>query len=266
VTYLAETKLTSKQALERLQELRGLPPLGPYSQKVHLGERFMTLDALQLIRRSGLKMLDALDDGPPADGPASAKERRALDAVDWAPGMRAINAYYDRMAAAVAIPDRAAREKAFEARKKEDAAFYKGMRSTEEIARMLFAEKPDPAVGLAITTRLLATLSPATQRIQNAYDRFEQLESNLHVAIALAGYHADHGRYPAKLADLAPRYLPRIPGDLFSGKELTYKPSEKGYLFYSIGPNGKDDGGRWYDDDPPGDDPRVKMPLPELKK
>ena len=86
------------------------------------------------------------------------------------------------------------------------------------------------------------------------------------MAIALAGYHADHDRYPAKLADLAPRYLPRIPGDLFSGKELTYKPSEKGYLFYSIGPNGKDDGGRWYDDDPPGDDPRVRMPLPPLKK
>ena len=55
-------------------------------------------------------------------------------------------------------------------------------------------------------------------------------------------------------------------GDFHSGKELIYKPTEKGYLFYSVGPNGKDDGGRWYDDDPPGDDIRVKMPLPELKK
>ena len=39
----------------------------------------------------------------------------------------------------------------------------------------------------------------------------------------------------------------------------------EGYFFYSVGPNGKDDGGQWYNDDPPGDDIRVKMPLPELK-
>jgi hypothetical protein len=36
-------------------------------------------------------------------------------------------------------------------------------------------------------------------------------------------------------------------------------------LFYSVGANGIDDGGRWLDDDPPGDDPGVRMPLSELK-
>ena len=62
---------------------------------------------------------------------------------------------------------------------------------------------------------------------------------------------ADNGRYPAKLDDLAPKYLATVPGDVFSGKPLIYKPTEKGYLFYSVGPNGKDEEGRWYDDDPP---------------
>ena len=57
-----------------------------------------------------------------------------------------------------------------------------------------------------------------------------------------------------------------MPGDLFSGKPLIYKPEGKGYLFYSVGANGLDEGGRWYDDDPRGDDPRVRMPLPPLKK
>ena len=52
---------------------------------------------------------------------------------------------------------------------------------------------------------------------------------------------------------------------LFAGKPLIYRPSETGYLLYSVGVNGKDDEGRWYDDDPPGDDPSVRMPLPELK-
>jgi hypothetical protein len=40
----------------------------------------------------------------------------------------------------------------------------------------------------------------------------------------------------------------------------------KGYLLYSVGVNGKDDGGRQFDDDPPGDDLSVRMPLPELKR
>ena len=36
-------------------------------------------------------------------------------------------------------------------------------------------------------------------------------------------------------------------------------------MFYSVGVNGKDDGGRKIDDDPPGDDLPVSMPLPALK-
>ena len=91
------------------------------------------------------------------------------------------------------------------------------------------------------------------------------MQRNLQVAFALAAYHRDHGNYPAKLDDLAPKYLAAVPDDLFSGKALIYRPSEKGYLFYSVGVNGKDEGGRSFDDDPPGDDLPVAMPLPELK-
>src|SRR5262249_6302198 len=122
------------------------------------------------------------------------------------------------------------------------------------------------ALGKTMGGVLLSLLAPAVRKVQAANDRTVQVERNLHVAFAMAAYHKDNSRYPAKLANLAPKYLATVPDDLFAGKPLIYKPSEKGYLFYSVGPNGKDDGGHWYDDDPPGDDPRVKMPLPELKK
>ena len=56
-----------------------------------------------------------------------------------------------------------------------------------------------------------------------------------------------------------------MPDDLFSGKPLVYRPDDKGYLLYSVGVNGQDDGGRWMDDDPPGDDLRVRMPMPAPK-
>ncbi len=73
------------------------------------------------------------------------------------------------------------------------------------------------------------------------------------------------GKYPAKLADLAPKYLATVPDDLFSGKPLVYQPAKEGYLFYSVGVNGTDDGGQLLTDpgDPAtgrGDDLGVRMP------
>jgi hypothetical protein len=121
------------------------------------------------------------------------------------------------------------------------------------------AKKPSPE-------ELIRLLMPDVGKLQNARDRTEQAHRNLYVAFALAGYHRDHGRYPATLDDLAPIYLAAIPQDLFSGKALVYCPSEKGYLLYSVGVNGIDEGGRWYEAEPPGDDPSVRMPLPELKR
>ena len=97
-----------------------------------------------------------------------------------------------------------------------------------------------------------------------AHDRTEQVQRNLHIAFALAAYQSDNGRYPAKLDDLAPKYLAAVPDDMFSGKAIIYRPAETGYLFYSVGINGKDEEGRSYDDDPRRRLP-VRMPLPELK-
>jgi hypothetical protein len=92
------------------------------------------------------------------------------------------------------------------------------------------------------------------------FDLIDQNFNNLTIAFALHAFKKDTGKYPPKLADLAPKYLPAIPDDLFSGKPLVYKPSDHGYLLYSVGPNGKDDGGR---DTPDSDDLVVRMPVPK---
>ena len=46
------------------------------------------------------------------------------------------------------------------------------------------------------------------------------------------------------LADLVPRFLAAVPTDPFNGAPLRYKRSEQGFIVYSIGPDGHDDGGR----------------------
>jgi hypothetical protein len=258
LTYLAHADLTSKQALDRLKELQSLPPVSSMADKVNLGERFMGLDSIQMIRRGGAKL--DLNDGKPTE-----EEVKGLEGLDWTLIMQNMNKFYTRMSTIMRIKDRAAREKEFdkliteleEAAKKSNKADLKKLVKDADVRA---------AASKKISDVLLGLLAPSVRKLQQAEDRTLQVTHNLYVAFAMAAYHKDNDHYPAKLADLAPKYLASVPEDLFAGKPLIYKPSEKGYLFYSVGPNGKDDGGHWYDDDPPGDDPRVKMPLPELKK
>ena len=51
------------------------------------------------------------------------------------------------------------------------------------------------------------------------------------------------GRLPARLEELVPGYCKAVPADLFDGKPLRYRTFGTGYVIYSVGPDGKDDGG-----------------------
>ena len=74
------------------------------------------------------------------------------------------------------------------------------------------------------------------------------------LAFAWRSIRADHGSYPVKLADLVPKYVKELPKDIFNDGELHYTRQGKGFLLYSVGPNGKDDGGKTYDDRKAGED------------
>jgi hypothetical protein len=117
--------------------------------------------------------------------------------------------------------------------------------------------------GEMIGNIMIGLMLPAFDKIQSAAERFEQEQRNLHLAFLLAAYQQDHGRYPEKLDELVPKYLVNIPNDFFSDKPLIYRPEGKGYLLYSVGPNGTDEEGRGPDDEPRGDDLSVRMPVPE---
>ena len=73
------------------------------------------------------------------------------------------------------------------------------------------------------------------------------------LAFALAAYRADRGAYPTKLADLAPKYVAKVPKDIFNDSDLHYRQENGGYLLYSVGPNGKDDDGKGMEDRKAGD-------------
>jgi hypothetical protein len=73
------------------------------------------------------------------------------------------------------------------------------------------------------------------------------------LALALRAYRQEHhGAYPASLGALAPAYLARLPIDPFGGGATPYHYRLGGatYLLYSVGPDGKDDGGAPIDSGP----------------
>jgi len=249
LAYVERARLTPAQVRDRLKELQGLPPLPSVADKVDLAQRRMHLETVQSIRRG--------DD---------AKMEKVLAVIDWEPALRNSNRWYDRLVAALRLKDRAARQKEVDKIDEDLRELRKATGEPENLRKLLEGKNLlDKTIGKAIGDVLIALLLPATQKVYDNADRAEQLQRNLRVAFALAAYQREHGRYPMKLDELAPKYLAAVPGDLFSGKALVYCPSDKGYLLYSVGVNGVDEEGRSFDDDPPGDDLRVRMPLPELK-
>jgi hypothetical protein len=64
------------------------------------------------------------------------------------------------------------------------------------------------------------------------------------VGVAIERYRLANGKLPENLAELVPAYLDAVPKDPFDGQELRYKRLEKGYVVYSIGEDGSDDGGK----------------------
>ncbi len=80
-------------------------------------------------------------------------------------------------------------------------------------------------------------LLPLAARMQMACEQAQ-------VACALERYYLDHQAYPDTLIALVPGYLERVPNDLMDGAPMRYRRMGDGrYLLYSIGWNGRDDGG-----------------------
>jgi hypothetical protein len=89
---------------------------------------------------------------------------------------------------------------------------------------------------------------PAITQYVEAEDRWAMRLELSKLGFALASYRADRGAYPTRLADLVPDYVSEVPKDLFNDSELCYRLEGKGYLLYSVGANGKDDGAKRRED------------------
>jgi hypothetical protein len=250
------------------RDLERLPQLPSVADWFDLGGRFMYLDSVLRVRRNGAKFLYVLiafdpriQPKPHAPNPNS--QMVLDDLLDWDSILRAGNSWFDRIAAAHRIEDRAVREKEFDRIGADLQGRDKDGGALVGLAEALHNGKgPRQEMSKRLADVLIGFYMQGFRQVRRATDQAQQRERNLRLGLALATYRGDHGRYPAHLDALVPDYLERIPGDLFSQSALIYRPSKTGgYLLYSVGVNGLDENGRQASDTPPGDDIRVRMPI-----
>src|SRR5690606_12776679 len=67
-------------------------------------------------------------------------------------------------------------------------------------------------------------------------------------ALAAMRFRADRGHLPTTLEELTPTYLGEVPRDPFARAPLRYRVEADGFVVYSVGEDGTDDGGRERDD------------------
>lgn len=104
-----------------------------------------------------------------------------------------------------------------------------------------FSTRPQPPRPTEVFTQMLA---PVMAGYGFTAARSETQLRLLRLELALREYRALHGQEAGSLAQLVPAHLTAVPLDPMTGKSFAYKPQAQGYLLYSLGPDGKDDGGK----------------------
>jgi hypothetical protein len=279
---LQNAHLTAAQATKMRADLNQLPAMPKMADKIDIGERFTYLDNVSSFSRDGVASLAGFliipDDMPGLKefSPSNGLEKTIKSliryghntAVDWDLVLRMGNSWYDRIAEAYRKPTRAERRETLRKADGDFARLKKTAADAESLDKLMLSN-PRQALSERVSQVLLIMFLPAIAGQHQVEDRWTMRFELDKLAFALAAYRADYGAYPAKLADLAPRYVVEVPKDIFNDSELHYRLEGKGYLLYSVGVNGKDDGGKSYEDhkkpDDDGDDLVVRVPAPEQK-
>jgi hypothetical protein len=248
---LQHSKLTSAQIAKMQADLDALPAITPtMADRLDFGERCSFLDCVVLMARNGPSVVNNLLDVPQRSDSSLQVSLDALSksAIDWDVALRMGNSWFDRMAADARKPTRSERLKAWQQRDKELRRMAAAARDPKSLGLQILAD-PRKALSDRAGQLLVSLLLPASGAAQEAEERITMLQSLTRLAFALAAYRADHGSYPAKLTDVTPKYMKKVPQDLFNDdKDLQYTRTADGYLLYSFGANGKDDRGHGYDD------------------
>ncbi|TWU00028.1 hypothetical protein Pla108_09710 [Botrimarina colliarenosi] len=212
-----------------LKVLDGSPPACDIVRTIE-GERWYGLDSL--IRGEATFLESWLQPTDPLLGLAS------RTSIDWNPVLVALNEYHDRKDAAYKLPTPRQQADALQ-QLADDYALVSQIDPFAEPMRLL---TPAGRAGV-ISQAVLASFSVTFEWELTVPGRDKTKYEATRLALALAIYRTDHNAYPASLDELVPAVLPKLPVDTFTDAPFLYRLTDDGYLLYSCGANGVDDGG-----------------------
>ncbi len=260
-------KLNSRQAAFLQDELRKLPPMTGVVDRIDVAERIMFLDSAGFVAAGGPDALvkfypEYSEEIPQGEPVLVTLFRPAFKSIDWNTVLRVCNDHFEHIKQACQNPSIDERRKAVEAIDREFntmSAEFASLKSFDN--SKLTGESSGVYLGHIMAKVLIWKLTPAFNAALPAEGRAQVRGDLSQLALALAGYRSDSGQYPDRLDALAPKYIPELPKDRFTdAADYIYKTDGKGYILYSVGPDGKDDGGRGPDDEPEGDDIAIHTP------
>jgi hypothetical protein len=253
IAILSEGKPSARQIRAWQKDSLTLPASRSFTEKWNIDERFDCLDLAQSIAtgRSSLNNIRA-NQKKLVLGISNWLVRN----TDWDQVLQLINKQFDEISDTYRVDSYSNRKVAFSKIEDKSSNFDQSLFNLS-VADQLTMNKARRSELIAKT--IIAAASPPIMTKQSSVDLFEQRLRNAKVATALALYHAENGVYPDQLTQLVPDYLDTLPIDHYSTKPMIYKPLAQGYLLYSVGPNGKDEGG--YSAEPNDiDDVHIRMP------
>ena len=230
---------------QQLSEIESFPNL---AKSLDLGERYLALQILQqiAITRMDAETLESLTSE--ASQGQLLEELSQHSNLDWNLVFREVNSAYDQV---VQILNESSREDRIENLKTHYESLNLG-KINPNLLRMLKSRRADriskEQITEAFVRAFLGMLLPAIDSCSRAEARTRTYYELSLLGLQLREIQLKTGSYPAT--------LPEQTFDLFSGKPYQYQFQDGEFTLYSVGENGRDDGGMGYnnDEDPETDD------------
>jgi len=229
--------------------LRKLPLIGGLAERLNVAERYFALDTACVIARDGVDKIGGEFDLDFLDTPFEVKALRYLPRllIDWGHILITIQRRYDQMVAALREPMRAKRLAAVKLFDEQMKQLSSDARDPKSLIGRVLTRSPRRFISEGVANAYVAWMFSGTSWYITAEDRNRTRLALARVTVALAAYHVDQRAYPKKLSELSPKYLAKVPRDVFADGDFNYQVTKDGYLVYSVGPNGRDDGGQgWH--------------------
>ncbi len=201
--------LSSGTAKRFREDLLSLPPMAALRDKLNVGERYCYLDSVAVIAREEPGSLLMVVGLPAHDARLRAATQFISDRlVDWNEPFRMGNAWFDRLNQTLTKPTRAQRNAAIE-----ELEFELKRMETESkdpkwiMENLLRSRSPHVAAGRHLGRMFMGFWLTNVAGHAKWDDRAAAYRSMDELLFVLAAYRAEHGGYPAELAQLCPKYL-----------------------------------------------------------